>query len=249
MANLICRLIGVRGRVIDIYDNKCEMATELTVGSVLSKNATDGFKTIYYIDCVGIQYKPSFLTIGYLQLETPSMQMNNQSSNFFSENTFTFEDGRNDVTNELMAAVYEYICTRMEGYKYKEQDLLSKDLPAPLARIYGSSKPVSKEEIIRNEEEQELQRLKAENEKKQAHEEYRKEHSEDSFTSIVERCKQYSSAREMAEFLVNSVSSNDPMIEEARKVALQYKDFERIYGTMGESVISKLEKMLLENNI
>lgn len=117
MANLICRLSGVRGRSIDIFDNKCIIRTELTAGSVLSGNATDGEKTIFYIDCTGLQFKKHGLSIGFLQLETPSMQMNNQNSNFFSENTFTFEEV-NGITNELMHQVYSYISRRIEGYKY-----------------------------------------------------------------------------------------------------------------------------------
>ena len=117
MSKLICSLHGVRGRAIDIYDNKCVIKTELTAGSIFTRNATDGEKTIFYIDCTGIQFKECKLSIGYLQLETPSTQMNNQDSNFFSENTFTF-DLNNSITNELMREIYNYICIRVEGYKY-----------------------------------------------------------------------------------------------------------------------------------
>ena len=118
MANLICILYGVRGRNIEIFDNKCIIHTELTAGSLLSGNTTDGEKTLFYMDCVGVQFKESKATIGYLQLETPSMQMNNQSSNFFSENTFTFEQGKNGLSNPIMRQVYRFICERVEGYKY-----------------------------------------------------------------------------------------------------------------------------------
>ncbi len=58
------------------------------------------------------------MLIGYLQFETPSMQMNNQDSNMFSENTFTYAGGRNGVTNELMEKVYHYITDRIEEIKY-----------------------------------------------------------------------------------------------------------------------------------
>lgn len=117
MAKLICRLSGVRGRSMDIFDNKCIIRTEPTAGSVISGNATDGEKTIFYIDCTGLQFKKHNLAIGFLQLETPSMQMNNQNSNFYSENTFTFEEV-NGISNELMHEVYSYISRRIEGYKY-----------------------------------------------------------------------------------------------------------------------------------
>lgn len=117
MAKLICRLYGVRGRTLEIYDNKCIIKTEVTAGSVITGNASDGEKTIFYRDCFGLQFKKSGLALGFLQFETPSAQMNNQSSNFFSENTFTFEEV-NGITNELMYQVYCYVSRRMEGYKY-----------------------------------------------------------------------------------------------------------------------------------
>ena len=118
MAEYICTIQGSRGRVIDIYDKKCVIKTEVTVGSVLSSNATDGTKTIFYIDCTGVQFKRSGLTIGYLQFETPSMQMNNQNSNFFSENTFTFEEKSGGLTNAIMENIYDYLCDFIESIKY-----------------------------------------------------------------------------------------------------------------------------------
>ena len=118
MAKLICKIKGSRGRIMSLYDTKCVIETKVSIGSVLSQNATDGEKTIFLADVQGIQFKRSGFTIGYLQLETSSMQMNNKNSNFFSENTFTFEDGRNNVTNELIEEIYSYICDRVEELKY-----------------------------------------------------------------------------------------------------------------------------------
>ncbi len=46
------------------------------------------------------------------------MQMNNKSDNMFSENTFTFEAGKNGITNELMEAIYNYVTDRIEELKY-----------------------------------------------------------------------------------------------------------------------------------
>ena len=114
----ICQLNGCRGRSIDVYDNKCVITTDVTVGSVLTHNALDGQKTIFYIDVTGIQFKRSGMAIGYLQLETSSLQMNNQSSNMFSENTYTYEAGANNITNELIEKLHDYIVDRIEGYKY-----------------------------------------------------------------------------------------------------------------------------------
>ena len=47
--------------------------------------------------------------------------MNNVASNFFSENTFTFDAELNAVAE----MAYYYILMRVEGYKYNDEDLLS----------------------------------------------------------------------------------------------------------------------------
>ena len=107
---------------MEVYDRKVVISTEVTAGSVLTGNATDGIKTIFYTDVVGIQFKESALTIGYIQFETPSNQMNNQKSNQFSENTFTFEAGKNGVTNEKMTEVYNMLCDLIEDIKFSDYD-------------------------------------------------------------------------------------------------------------------------------
>ena len=106
---------GVRGKHIDVYDNKCVITTKVTLGALLVSNATDGEKTIYYKDCVGIQFKPSKFTIGYLQLETASGMMNNSGSNFFGENSFTFDI--TVITNEKMEEVANYIKGKVDEIK------------------------------------------------------------------------------------------------------------------------------------
>ncbi len=118
MSIWICKLEGNRGRRISIYDNKCVITTDVTVGSLITNNALDGQKTIFYVDVVGVQFKESALAIGYLQLETGSVQMNNNSSNMFSENTYTYDENSGPVDNALMRRVHNYIVDRIEGYKY-----------------------------------------------------------------------------------------------------------------------------------
>lgn len=126
MAKLLYQLDGVRGRSIQIYDRKCVISTKVGVGSILTGNVTDGEKTIFYKDVVGVQFKKSGGLIGYLQFETGSVQMNNQNSNMFSENTFTFENNKNGVTNEQMEKIYHYVCDLIESIKY---DL---EIPEPI---------------------------------------------------------------------------------------------------------------------
>lgn len=118
MAKLMYHLEGVRGRELKLYDTKAVITTKKTVGSLLTGNFTDGEKTIYLCDVVGVQIKESGMTIGYLQFETPSMQMNNADSNMFSENTFTYEEGVNGITRSKIREVYNYVTDRIEELKY-----------------------------------------------------------------------------------------------------------------------------------
>lgn len=111
---ILFTLEGSRGRTLTVCKNKCIIKTNVTVGSVVTGNATDGEKIIFFKHCAGLQFKESGLAIGYLQFETPSMQMNNQSSNFFSENTFTFEE-KNGISNSLMREVFYYVMELVEN--------------------------------------------------------------------------------------------------------------------------------------
>ena len=113
--DLVYTIDGVRGRHIDIYVDKVVITTRVTLGSIITHNATDGEKTIYYSDCVGVQFKQSKLTIGYLQLETASSSGNNKKSNFFDENSFTFDT--TVISNERMEEVANYIKNRMDAVK------------------------------------------------------------------------------------------------------------------------------------
>lgn len=114
-AGCIYSIDGVRGRHIDIYENKCTIKTKVTLGSIITHNATDGEKTIYYKDCVGIQFKPAKFTIGYLQFETASKMMNNNGSNFFGENSFTFD--QTVISNEKMEEIANYVRKRVDEIK------------------------------------------------------------------------------------------------------------------------------------
>jgi len=113
--DLIYRIDGVRGRHIDVYVDKVVITTKITIGSILTNNATDGEKTIYYADCIGVQFKQSKFAIGYLQLETASSNGNNKHSNFWNENSFTFDTSV--ISNERMIEVVNYIKLRIDTIK------------------------------------------------------------------------------------------------------------------------------------
>ena len=108
-------LQGIRGRHITIYEDRAILKTKAGVGSFLTGNATDGEKTIYFSDVIGVQFKKSGVSIGYLQLETASSSDNNKRSNFFNENSFTFDS--TVITNEKMEEVAEYVRARVAECK------------------------------------------------------------------------------------------------------------------------------------
>lgn len=127
---LVYNLKGCRGRSLRVYENKCIFKVSITVGSILTQNATDGEKTIYYSDVIGVQFKPSGFTIGYLQLETASSAGNNKTSNFFNENSFTYDP--QTIENEKMEKVVAYIRERVEACKEAKNNPV---IAAPAAAV------------------------------------------------------------------------------------------------------------------
>ena len=91
----------------------------------------------HYFKFSGLQFKKSGALLGYLQFETPSMQMNNQNSNFFSENTFTFDANSNGPGNDLMTEVLYYILELMELAKFPDTYQQPTGFPPLLASYLG----------------------------------------------------------------------------------------------------------------
>lgn len=113
-------LEGVRGRKIFVYEDKVVLKVVASLGSFITGNISDGEKTIYYADCIGVQFKEEGpIQIGYLQFETAGSIMNNRTNNFFNENTFTWDTTK--VSNEKMREVTEYVKQRIEAYKFQNR--------------------------------------------------------------------------------------------------------------------------------
>lgn len=112
---LIYDLQGVRGRHMRVYEDRAVLSVKAGLGSFVTGNFSDGEKTIYYTDCIGVQFKESGFQIGYLQLETASRLMNNSQDNFFNENSFTFDT--TVQSNEKMNEVADYIRSRVSECK------------------------------------------------------------------------------------------------------------------------------------
>lgn len=136
----IYSLEGVRGRYMEVYDNRVVISTKATLGSLITGNISDGEKTIYYVDCIGVQFKKSDFQIGYIQLETASALMNNKSSNFFNENSFTFDTSVQ--TNEKMEEVANYIKKRVDEIKS------SKNAPAVVSQVSAADEIKKFKELL-----------------------------------------------------------------------------------------------------
>lgn len=115
---LIFDLKGVRGKSMRVYEDRVIISVQIGVGAFLTGNWSDGEKTIFYRDCIGVQFKESGGLIGYIQLETASGLMNNKKNNFFNENTFNFD--LSTGTNEEMREVANYIKKRVAEVKNAE---------------------------------------------------------------------------------------------------------------------------------
>lgn len=112
---LIYNIKGVRGRSLKVFADRVVITVTAGMGSFITGNISDGEKIIYYSDCVGLQFKESGVQIGYLQFETAARTMNNATSNFFNENSFTFD--LSVTTNEKMKEVRDYVQGQIQNYK------------------------------------------------------------------------------------------------------------------------------------
>ncbi len=108
-------LHGARGKHMYIYEDHCCIKSSASFTTLLVGNATDGAKDIYYSDVVGIQCKAPSITLGYIQLETPSLMMNNGNSNFFNENTFTYNE--TDLSQEKANEIIAFLKKKISEYK------------------------------------------------------------------------------------------------------------------------------------
>lgn len=120
-------LKGARGRSLKVFDNKCVIATKANLVSFATGNGSDGEKTIYYSDVLGVQYKRCGVQLGYLQLETASSTMNNRTDNFFNENSFTFD------------ADLDIIMEEVQNFVKKKVDEAKKTKNAPIVVAGASS--------------------------------------------------------------------------------------------------------------
>ena len=112
-------LINNTGKILDVYENKVvftstQSTSTLVTGLVFGTSTTQGEKTIYYKDAIGIQYKPSAIADGYIQIETAAGGVSSSSSQYGGENAIQFSGKERNAEAEMIVA---YIRTQIENIK------------------------------------------------------------------------------------------------------------------------------------
>jgi len=249
MAIFICTIEGVRGRTLHIYDTKVEIDTQVTVGSVVTGNATDGEKTIFLKDVVGVQFKRSGLTLGYLQFETPSMQMNNRDHNMLSENTFTFQG---DDLNLLMKKIRDFLVDRIEGYKYGTAKPIEDAITDKLLSAMRQAKLRVNSRFLTDVEKQRARQVEAE--RAQAQQEYEEQLAarraeiaamgdEDPLKKFLAEAELCSRINEVVQLWKNYNFPSEALYNDVQAKLEENQKMERMYGKGAVNVAKTIESI------
>lgn len=117
-------IVNSFGKILDVYDNKVVFTSTKSTSTVVSglifgDSLTQGEKTIYYKDAIGVQFKPATITDGYIQVETAVGGMTSAKSQYGGENSIQFGGKVNDeaetVTNFIKQKIEEIKNTPVGG--------------------------------------------------------------------------------------------------------------------------------------
>lgn len=117
-------IVNSFGKILDVYDNKVVFTSTKSTSTVVSSlifgdSLTQGEKTIYYKDAIGVQFKPATITDGYIQVETAVGGMTSTKSQYSGENSIQFGSKVNDeaetVTNFIKQKIEEIKNTPVGG--------------------------------------------------------------------------------------------------------------------------------------
>ena len=112
-------IINNTGKILDVYDNKVvfsstKSTSTLVTGLVFGTSVTQGEKTIYYKDAIGVQYKPSSIADGYIQVETAAGGVTSSSSQYGGENSIQFSGKERNAEAEI---IVNFIKNKIEEIK------------------------------------------------------------------------------------------------------------------------------------
>jgi hypothetical protein len=111
-------IINLSGKILDVYDNKViftstKSTSTLITGLAFGTSVTQGEKTIYFKDAIGVQFKPSSIADGYIQIETAAGGVTTSSSQYGGENSIQFGKDRNAEAEIIV----EFIRNKIEEIK------------------------------------------------------------------------------------------------------------------------------------
>lgn len=112
-------IVNNLGKILDVYDNKAvftstQSTSTVVSGLLLGNSVTQGEKTIYYKDAIGVQYKPSSIADGYIQIETAAGGMVSSSSQYGGENAIQFSGKERNQEAEI---IVDFIKKRIDDIK------------------------------------------------------------------------------------------------------------------------------------
>lgn len=102
-------MVNNSGKIFDVYDNRVvftstHSTSTLITGALFGTSVTQGEKTIYYKDAIGVQYKPSSVLDGYIQVETAAGGVSSSSSQYGGENAIQFSGKERNAEAEIIVA-------------------------------------------------------------------------------------------------------------------------------------------------
>lgn len=102
-------LVNNLGRILDVYENKViftstQATSTIATGLVFGTSMTQGEKTIYFKDAIGVQYKPSSIADGYIQVETAAGGVSTSGSQYGGENSIQFSGKKSNEEAEIIVA-------------------------------------------------------------------------------------------------------------------------------------------------
>lgn len=112
-------MVNNLGKILDVYDNKVvfsstKSTSTVVTGLVFGTSVTQGEKTIYYKDAIGVQYKPSSIVDGYIQVETAAGGVTSSSSQYGGENSIQFSGKERNAEAET---IVDFIKKKIEEIK------------------------------------------------------------------------------------------------------------------------------------
>lgn len=112
-------LVNNMGKILDVYDNKVVFTSSKSTSTVMSglvfgQSVAQGEKTIYFKDALGVQYKPSSVLDGFIQVETAVGGMTSTGSQYGGENSISFSGKE---ANEDAEVIVDFIKKQIENIK------------------------------------------------------------------------------------------------------------------------------------